>query len=143
MSSTTAAASTYPSELPIPQAWAAGFARARAGLIGDDAGATRQLSGIFLDVNEQKQLEETLRTRETHLRSILHTISDAMIVIDGRGIIQLFSTAPSACSARPSIRPSARTSACRSRSRHDNDIARYHTTGDGSSGGDGDIVVRR
>lgn len=106
MSSTTAAASTYPSELPIPQAWAAGFARARAGLIGDDAGATRQLSGIFLDVNEEKQLEETLRTRETHLRSILHTISDAMIVIDGRGIIQLFSTAPSACSARPSIRPS-------------------------------------
>lgn len=76
----------------MPQAWAAGLARARAGLIGD-AGATRQLSGIFLDVNEEKQVEETLRTRETHLRSILHTISDAMIVIDGRGIIQLFSTA--------------------------------------------------
>jgi two-component system, LuxR family, sensor kinase FixL len=67
--------------------------RARAGLIRDDAGAARHLSGIFLDVDEEKQVEETLRTRESHLRSILQTIPDAMIVIDGHGVIQLFSAA--------------------------------------------------
>ena len=67
--------------------------RARAGLIRDEAGTARHLSGIFLDIDEEKQVEGALRTRETHLRSILHTIPDAMIVIDGHGIIQLFSTA--------------------------------------------------
>lgn len=63
--------------------------RARAGVIRDDAGAPRHLSGIFVDIDAEKQVEEALRTRETHLRSILHTIPDAMIVIDGRGIMQL------------------------------------------------------
>ncbi|MET4312574.1 hypothetical protein ABIC01_005585 [Bradyrhizobium sp. RT4b] len=67
--------------------------RPRAGVIRDEAGAARHLSGIFLDIDEEKQVEQALRTRETHLRSILHTIPDAMIVIDGHGIIQLFSTA--------------------------------------------------
>jgi two-component system sensor kinase FixL len=46
-----------------------------------------------LDISEEKQLEAALRTRETHLRSILDTVPDAMIVVDGSGIMQLFSTA--------------------------------------------------
>ena len=53
----------------------------------------RHLSGIALDIDEEKQLEEALRTRESHLRSILDTVPDAMIVIDGHGIMQFFSTA--------------------------------------------------
>ncbi|MET4279083.1 PAS domain-containing protein [Bradyrhizobium sp. F1.2.2] len=64
--------------------------RARAGVIRDEAGAARHLSGIFLDIDEEKQVEQAVRSRETHLRSILHTIPDAMIVIDGNSIIQLF-----------------------------------------------------
>src|SRR5258708_39214125 len=67
--------------------------RARAGLIKDENGTPRHVSGIFLDIGEEKQLEEALRTRESHLRSILDTVPDAMIVIDGYGTIQLFSTA--------------------------------------------------
>jgi len=67
--------------------------RARAGVIRDDTGAPRHLSGIFLDVDEEKHVEEALRTQENHLRSILETVPDAMIVIDSRGIMQLFSTA--------------------------------------------------
>ena len=58
--------------------------RARAGLIRDDAGAARHLSGIILDIDEEKKLEDALRTREEHLRSILDTVQDAMIVIDGK-----------------------------------------------------------
>jgi two-component system sensor kinase FixL len=67
--------------------------RARGGLLRDEAGVPRHLSGIFLDVDEEKQLEEALRTRESHLRSILDTVPDAMIVINGYGIVQFFSTA--------------------------------------------------
>ena len=47
----------------------------------------------MIDIDDQKQVEEALRIRESHLRSILETIPDAMIVIDGRGIMQFFSRA--------------------------------------------------
>ena len=67
--------------------------RARGGLVKDETGVARHLSGIAFDINEEKQLEEALRTRENHLRSILDTVPDAMIVIDGHGIMQFFSTA--------------------------------------------------
>src|SRR5947207_7873368 len=67
--------------------------RARGGLIRDENGVPRHISGIVLDIDEEKQLEEALRTRESHLRSILDTVPDAMIVINGYGIIQFFSTA--------------------------------------------------
>ncbi|PIT00620.1 histidine kinase [Bradyrhizobium nitroreducens] len=119
--------------------------RARAGVIRDEAGAARHLSGIFLDVDEEKQVEEALRTRETHLRSILHTIPDAMIVIDGHGIMQLFSTAAErlfgwleheAIGQNVSIlMPEP------DRSRHDDYIARYRTTNDPHIIGIGRIVT--
>ena len=69
------------------------WVRAKAGVIRDASGTPRHLSGIFLDINEEKQLEEALRSQENHLRSILETVPDAMIVIDSRGIMQLFSSA--------------------------------------------------
>jgi two-component system sensor kinase FixL len=67
--------------------------RARAGVIRDESGAPRHISGIFLDIDQEKRVEEALRTQEDHLRSILETVPDAMIVIDSRGIMQLFSSA--------------------------------------------------
>lgn len=67
--------------------------RARGGVVNDAEGTPRHLCGILLDIDEQKKLEDALRTREGHLRSILDTIPDAMIVIDGRGIMQFFSSA--------------------------------------------------
>jgi len=67
--------------------------RARAAVIRDETGTARHLSGIFLDVNEEKHLEAALRAQENHLRSILETVPDAMIVIDSRGIMELFSSA--------------------------------------------------
>lgn len=119
--------------------------RARAGLIRDDAGAARHLSGIFLDVNEEKQVEEALRTRETHLQSILQTIPDAMIVIDGHGIIQLFSTAAERLFGWPEQEAIGQNVSilmpepdC---TRHDGYIARYRTTGDPHIIGIGRIVT--
>jgi two-component system sensor kinase FixL len=119
--------------------------RARAGVIRDDAGVARHLNGIFLDIDEEKQVEQALRTRETHLRSILHTIPDAMIVIDGHGVIQLFSTAAErlfgwaeheAIGQNVSIlMPEP------DRTRHDSYIARYRSTNDPHIIGIGRIVT--
>lgn len=119
--------------------------RARAGVISDAAGAARHLSGIFLDIDQEKRVEEALRTRETHLRSILHTIPDAMIVIDGHGVIQLFSTAAErlfgwaeheAIGQNVSIlMPEP------DRTRHDGYIARYRSTSDPHIIGIGRIVT--
>lgn len=69
------------------------WVRIRGGLVRDASGVARHLSGLVLDLDEEKQLEEALKTRESHLRSILDTVPDAMIVINGFGIIQFFSTA--------------------------------------------------
>lgn len=119
--------------------------RARAGLIRGEAGSARHLSGIFLDIDQEKQVEEALRTRESHLRSILHTIPDAMIVIDGHGIIQLFSTAAERLfgwSEHEAIGQNVRILMPEpDRSRHDNYIARYRSTGDPHIIGIGRIVT--
>jgi two-component system sensor kinase FixL len=119
--------------------------RARAGLIRDDAGAARHLSGIFLDVDEEKQVEETLRTRESHLRSILQTIPDAMIVIDGHGVIQLFSAAAERLFGwveSEAIGQNVRILMPEpDSSRHDGYIARYRTTSDPHIIGIGRIVT--
>lgn len=121
--------------------------RARAGLIRDDAGNARHLSGIFLDIDEEKQVEEALRTRETHLRSILQTIPDAMIVIDGHGVIQLFSTAAERLfgwSEHEAIGKNVSILMPEpDRSRHDGYIARYRTTSEPHIIGIGRIVTGR
>jgi len=119
--------------------------RARAGLIRDEAGAARHLSGIFLDIDEEKQVEGALRTRETHLRSILHTIPDAMIVIDGHGIMQLFSTAAERLfgwSEHEAIGQNVKILMPEpDRSRHDSYISRYRSTSDPHIIGIGRIVT--
>ncbi len=68
------------------------WVRARGGLVNED-GVPRRLRGVVLDIDDQKLIEETLLAREDHLRSILDTIPDAMIVIDDHGIMQRFSAA--------------------------------------------------
>jgi two-component system sensor kinase FixL len=119
--------------------------RARAGLIKDEAGAARHLCGIALDINEEKQLEEALRTRESHLRSILDTVPDAMIVIDGSGAIQFFSSAAERMfgySEQEAIGLNVRELMPEpDRSRHDGYIARFRSTGKRRIIGIGRIVT--
>ncbi|TJW07533.1 MAG: PAS domain S-box protein [Mesorhizobium sp.] len=55
-----------------------------------------RITAIFVegtDVSELSFANIALQLREDHLRSILATVPDAMIVIDERGLIQSFSTA--------------------------------------------------
>jgi two-component system sensor kinase FixL len=119
--------------------------RERGGLVKDETGAARHLSGIAFDINEEKQLEETLRTRESHLRSILDTVPDAMIVIDGHGIVQFFSTAAERLfgfTEREAIGKNVKELMPQpDRDRHDGYLARYQSTGERHIIGIGRIVT--
>lgn len=57
----------------------------------DDTGALRGYAKVTHDVGERVAAEEALKAREAHLRSILETVPDAMVVIDEQGQIQSFS----------------------------------------------------
>lgn len=119
--------------------------RARGGLVRDDTGAPRHVSGIVLDIDEEKQLEDALRTRENHLRSILDTVPDAMIVINGYGIVQFFSTAAERLfgySEQEAIGKNvSELMPLPDRARHDGYLARYRTTGERHIIGIGRIVT--
>ncbi len=69
------------------------WVRVLGAVVNDADGRPARLSGIILDIDNEKRLEEALRTRENHFRSILDTVTDAMIVIDKHGIMQFFSSA--------------------------------------------------
>ncbi len=59
----------------------------------DDAGALRGFGKVVRDITDQKAAETALSRREQHLRSILETVPDAMIVIDEHGLVASFSAA--------------------------------------------------
>jgi two-component system, LuxR family, sensor kinase FixL len=118
---------------------------ARGSVVRDEQGIPRHLSGIVIDIDDQKQVEEALRTREGHLRSILETIPDAMIVIDGRGIMQFFSSAAErqfGYSEREAIGQNVSTLMPNpDRTRHDGYLARYRSTAERHIIGIGRIVT--
>jgi len=119
--------------------------RARGGLVRDTSGAPRHVSGIVLEIDEEKQLEDALRTRESHLRSILDTVPDAMIVINGDGIIQFFSTAAERLFGYTEHEAIGKNVSelmpMPDRVRHDGYLARYRATGERHIIGIGRIVT--
>jgi two-component system sensor kinase FixL len=121
------------------------WVRLRGSPVRDQDGMPRHLSGIVLDIDEEKQLEESLRTREGHLQSILETIPDAMIVIDRNGIMQYFSSAAKrqfGYSEQEAIGQNVSTLMPNpDRSRHDGYLARYLSTGERHIIGIGRIVT--
>jgi two-component system, LuxR family, sensor kinase FixL len=121
------------------------WVRVRGSLVRDESDAPRHLSGIVLDIDEEKQLEQALRTREGHLQSILETIPDAMIVIDGRGIMQFFSSAAErqfGYSEQEAIGQNVNILMPNpDRSRHDGYLARYRSTRERHIIGIGRIVT--
>jgi two-component system, LuxR family, sensor kinase FixL len=124
-----------------PRQWV----RACGSIVRDEQGSPRHLSGIVIDIEDQKEVEEALRTREGHLRSILETIPDAMIVIDGTGIMQFFSSAAErqfGYSEREAIGQNVRMLMPNpDRARHDGYLARYRSTGERHIVGIGRIVT--
>jgi two-component system sensor kinase FixL len=58
----------------------------------DNDGVVIGASQVARDITAAKSSQRALRESEAHLRSVLETIPDAMVVIDTKGIIQSFST---------------------------------------------------
>ena len=127
------------------EAGSAHWIRIRGGLVRDDTGAPRHISGIVLDIDEEKQLEDALRTRESHLRSILDTVPDAMIVINGYGVVQFFSTAAERLFGYAEQEAIGKNVSelmpMPDRARHDGYLARYRSTGERHIIGIGRIVT--
>ncbi|OJU25249.1 MAG: PAS domain-containing sensor histidine kinase [Nitrobacter sp. 62-13] len=121
------------------------WVRARGGLVIDDDGVPRRLSGIVLDIDDQKLIEEALLAREDHLRSILDTIPDAMIVINDHGIMQHFSTAAERLFGHAEHEVIGQNVSILmpepDSSRHDGYLARYQSTGERHIIGIGRIVT--
>ncbi|MER2268269.1 PAS domain-containing sensor histidine kinase [Methylobacterium oxalidis] len=67
--------------------------RSRGRVQLDAMGRPFRHRGVVLSIDEQKKAEAALRAREAHLRSILETVPEAMVVIDEAGDIHSFSTA--------------------------------------------------
>lgn len=59
----------------------------------NDDGSLRGFAKVVSDITGRRAAEEALRAQESHLRSILSTVPDAMVVIDDQGLIVSFSTA--------------------------------------------------
>jgi two-component system sensor kinase FixL len=110
-------------------------------------GASRRLSGGVLDIDSQMRAEEALRSRDEHLRSILETVPDAMIVIDAVGTIQLFSRAAErmfGISQDEAIGQNVSVLMPEpDRSRHDSYLERYRSDGERRIIGIGRIVAGR
>ncbi|MFL5129693.1 MAG: PAS domain S-box protein [Microvirga sp.] len=100
---------------------------------------------ITRDITEWVTAEEALKTREAHLRSILETVPDAMVVIDEQARIQSFSaTAVRLFGYQPDevigenvkiLMPAPY------REQHDNYMLRYRNTGERRIIGVGRVVV--
>ena len=59
----------------------------------DESGALRGFGKVVRDITDAKAAEAAVARREHHLRSILATVPDAMIVMDERGTVSSFSAA--------------------------------------------------
>ena len=121
------------------------WVRALGSIVDGHDGKPSRLSGVMIDIDREKRLEDAVRTRERHFRSILDTVPDAMIVIDGHGIMQFFSSA-----AERQFGYSEQEAIGRNisllmpepdRTRHDGYMARYMKTGERRIIGIGRVVT--
>jgi two-component system sensor kinase FixL len=121
------------------------WVRAVGTTINGPDGAPARLSGVMIDINREKRLEDEVRTSERHFRSILDTIPDAMIVIDEHGIMQFFSNAAARQFGYSESEAIGKNISALmpepDRSRHDGYLARYLKTGERRIIGIGRIVT--
>lgn len=107
--------------------------------------ASTPVADDALNTAATKRAQLALQEREAHLRSVLDTVPDAMIVIDGKGIMQSFSTtarrlfgyteAEAVGQNVSLLMPSPY------REQHDIYLARYFMTGEKKVIGRGRVVV--
>jgi two-component system sensor kinase FixL len=113
--------------------------------VWDDAGRLVGASKVARDITATKRAQAELEAREAHLRSVLDSIPDAMVVIDNHGIMRSFSataerlfgySTDEAVGQNVSmLMPSPY------REQHDSYLARYFATGEKRVIGRGRVVV--
>jgi two-component system sensor kinase FixL len=113
--------------------------------VWDGAGRLLGAAKVARDITAAKRAQTSLMEREAHLRSVLDTIPDAMIVINSRGIIRSFSAAAEHLFGYRAdeivgqnvslLMPSP------DKEQHDAYMARYATTGERRVIGRGRVVV--
>jgi two-component system sensor kinase FixL len=111
----------------------------------DQAGALRGLGKVVRDVTDQRASERALDAGAEHVRSILSTVPDAMVVIDERGKILSFSAAAERLFGFQEAEVLGENVRCLmpspDRERHDAYIQRYLDTGERKVIGMGRVVV--
>lgn len=113
--------------------------------VRDESGTLVGSSKVARDITESKRAHATLSEREAHLRSVLDTVPDAMIVIDTMGTMQSFSTTAERLfgyAAAEAVGQNVRIlMPAPYREQHDGYLARYMQTGERRIIGKGRIVV--
>ena len=100
----------------------------------DHSGTLRAFGQTFFDITARKAAETALARSERHLRSILATVPDAMVVIDEQAAIVSFSAAAERLFGWSEAEVTGRNvnmlMPSPDRERHDDYIARYLNTGE-------------
>lgn len=113
--------------------------------LADEEGRIVGASKVARDVTAAMASQQALLEREAHLKSVLDTVPDAMIVIDTRGLIQSFSAAAEKTFGYSAAEATGRNVSMLmpepDRGRHDAYIARYLATGEKRIIGIGRLVV--
>jgi two-component system sensor kinase FixL len=113
--------------------------------VRDASGQIQGFAQVVRDITERLAAEGALREREAHLRSILETVPDAMVVIDEEARIQSFSaTAVRQFGYDPEEVVGQNVSVLMPepyRAQHDGYMHRYLTTGERRIIGIGRVVV--
>jgi two-component system sensor kinase FixL len=111
----------------------------------DEAGAVRGFGQSIADITDRKAAETALERSALHLRSILATVPDPMVVIDAVGTILSFSATAERlfgyAEAEVTGRNVAMLMPSPDRQRHDSYLTRYLATGERRIIGKGRIVV--
>lgn len=120
------------------------YADATLVALRDEAGALRAFGQTLYDITARKASESALARRELHLRSILATVPDAMIVIDDQATILSFSSAAERLFGWSESEVVGKNVAMLmpspDRDRHDDYLGRYIATGERRIIGIGRIV---
>ena len=100
----------------------------------DGDGNLRGYAKVLRDITDRHAFQQAVERRERHLQSILDTVPDAMIVIDGRGLIISFSAAAQTMFGYSEEELIGRNVSLLmpspDRERHDSYLYRYHKTGE-------------
>lgn len=111
----------------------------------DDAGRATGFGQTVVDITHRHAIEQARRQNDLHIRSILATVPDAMVVIDDAGLILSFSSAAERLFGYTEAEVEGRNVSmlmpAPDRDRHDDYIARYERTGERRIIGIGRVVT--